>query len=344
MRHDTLSEVLRSIRLRGAVFFHMQGEAPWVIEAPPAGDIASTVMPGAEHVMAYHVVTRGACWAAVVGSPPVRVEQGDIIVFARGDAHVLSSVPGMRASYTINPLLFPPQQRPPFSVVVQGESVSSADYDQEVWPERTMLVCGFLGCDARPFNPLIGSLPRLLIVRAKDDASDGWLAQFIRFAVSESSQKRPGGKAVLERMSELMFVDLLREYIDGLAGEQAGWLGGLRDRIVGRALALMHERPAENWTIDSLADMVGLSRSALHERFVHFTGQPPMQYLASWRMQLAAGLLRESGAGLAAIALEVGYESAAAFSRAFKRATGVPPAQWRRDNALDNKAATPRPP
>ena len=140
---------------------------------------------------------------------------------------------------------------------------------------------------------------------------------------------------MLERLSEMMFVDAARRCLESLPGDSIGWLAGLRDRHVGRALALIHERPSREWTLEGLAQEVGLSRSAFHERFVQYLGQPPMQYLASWRIQLAARLLRESSRVVASIALEVGYESEAAFSRAFKRLVGMPPAAWRRASATD---------
>lgn len=334
MPNDTLSDVLRSIRLRGAVFFRLQGSANWVVESPPTHEIAAQVLPGAEHVMAYHVVTRGSCWVGVVGEPPVRAECGDIVVFAHGDSHVLSSAPHMRAARTVNPQIFASRQGPPFFVNVDGDEAALAASDEDPAAEHTTLVCGFLGCDLRPFNPLIASLPRLMHEKPGKDSDDSWLPQFMRFSHMGASQQRPGYAAVLERVSEAMLLDLVRRRLARQPEGSAGWLNGLHDRFVGEALALLHGRPAEHWTIDRLSDEVGLSRSALHERFLQFTGQPPLQYLASWRMQLAAGRLRQSSASVTSIALEVGYESMAAFSRAFKRATGVSPTQWRRD-ALD---------
>jgi len=197
----------------------------------------------------------------------------------------------------------------------------------------TTIVCGFISCDVKPFNPLIATLPRLLHLRASEVG--GWGAQFLQQAVAESHASRPGSEAMLARMSEMLFVDAVRRYVEVLPPEGTGWLAGLRDRFVGRALALLHEKPAEAWTIDELGRQVGLSRSALHERFVQFVGQAPMQYLAHWRMQLASGLLRSSNSTVATIALEVGYDSEAAFARAFKRLVGMPPAAWRR--ALSDK-------
>jgi AraC-like DNA-binding protein len=192
----------------------------------------------------------------------------------------------------------------------------------------TIAVCGFLGCDLKPFNPLIAALPRVLHLPAA--RAGAWVARVIEQAVVESNNPRPGGDAVLERLAEMMFVDAARRYLENLPEDATGWLAGLRDRFVGKALALMHERPDQAWTVDDLAREVGLSRSALHERFVQYLSHPPMQYLANWRIQLGTRLLRESNRTVATIALDVGYESEAAFSRAFKRMVGMPPAAWRR--------------
>jgi AraC-like DNA-binding protein len=205
-----------------------------------------------------------------------------------------------------------------------GVTIPVADAD-------AILVCGFLGCDLRPFNPLVAALPRVIHLPAARAGS--WVARVIDQAVDESNNRRPGGDAVLERLSEMMFVDATRRYLDTLPENATGWLAGLRDRYVGRALALMHERPDHQWTIDALGTEVGLSRSALHERFLQYVGQAPIQYLANWRIQVGARLLRESNRNVATIAQEVGYDSEAAFSRAFKRMVGVPPASWRRAQA-----------
>ena len=182
--------------------------------------------------------------------------------------------------------------------------------------------------DVRPFNPLIATLPRLLHLPAKDGSA--WSEQFATFAAAESAARRPGSEALLERLSEMMFVDAIRRHAEQLPDNTTGWLAGLRDRYVGRALALMHERPAAPWTIDDLGNQVGLSRSALHERFVSLVGQPPVQYLTNWRMQLASRKLLEGRSSVAAVAGDVGYDSEAAFARAFKRLVGMPPAAWRR--------------
>jgi AraC-like DNA-binding protein len=335
MSHDILSDVLRSVHLRGAMFYYVNGSRDWAAEALPSREIAAKVMPDSEHVMEYHVITRGSCWGAIIGEPPVRLETGDVLLFPHGDPHVVSSAPGLRG----------PADRPGYPHTKPAQLPFTLHYDaEEVRLEvasdtgsETTLVCGFLGCDLRPFNPLIATLPRLLHLKASGDHD--WTAHFMRQAVAESKNKRPGGEAMLERMSEMMFVDAVRRYVETLPEDSRGWLAGLRDRFVGRALALMHDAPGTDWTVDELGRRVGLSRSALHERFAEMIGQPPMQYLANWRMQVAASLLRNTNATVASIAQDVGYESEAALARAFKRLVGKPPAAWRRQTTRRTQLA-----
>lgn len=327
MTTDTLSDVLRSVHLRGAVFYYLSFGSEWAVEAPPASEIADAVIPGAEHVMEYHVITKGSGWVAIVGEPPVRLETGDIVMFPHGDAHVMSSAPGIRSTRMDPAWVFATRDDPkPIPIVFHTPHEFS--YGAPAPESMNNVVCGFLGCDLRPFNPLIATLPRLLHLPAGGDGA--WISQLMRQAVQSSQDKRPGGDAVLERLSEMMFVDAVRRHVERLPEESSGWLAGLRDRPVGRALALIHESPARDWTVDTLANEVALSRSAFYDRFVRLIGQPPMQYLAHWRMAAAATMLRQRRASVASIALDVGYESEAAFSRAFKRLVGTPPARWRR--------------
>jgi AraC-like DNA-binding protein len=334
MSHDTLSDVLRSVRLRSALFYYVYCDGDWVAEAPASCDIAEAVMPDSEHVIAYHVVTSGECWAAIGGESPRRLRRGDIVLVPQGDAHVVSSAPGLRAEPDVGAYFALRRDQRPFRVHYAGGLQPAAEIDQggatfaDGRTPDTSLVCGFIGCDARPFNPLLATLPRLMHLAA--GAGNDCASQFATFAAAETASRRPGGEVLLERLSEMMFVDAIRRHVDTLPEESTGWLAGLRDRIVGRALALLHARPAAAWTIDELGSQVGLSRSALHQRFVDLVGQPPMQYLTRWRMQLASRLLRDTQQGVAAIALDVGYDSEAAFTRAFRRAVGMPPAAWRR--------------
>ena len=330
MSGDTLSDLLRAVRLRGALFYYIEGASPWVAETPNAREIIPGIMPGVDHMMEFHGIVEGSCWAAIAGESPIRVSAGDVILFPQGDAHVMSSAPGMRSPNVDKGLFFtphPPQL--PFALSMTGSNITTARLDGG-GRDRATVVCGFLGLDARPFNPLLAALPRVLHIPGTALGEGSWVTTFMRAVVTESNQRLPGGEAVLERMSEMLFVEVLRRHIDSLPQEETGWLAGMRDPAVGRALSLLHAKAGEAWTLELLSQEAGLSRSALHERFVQLIGQPPMQYLTQWRMQLASGLLRETNAKLIEVALDVGYESEAAFSRAFKRVVGMAPGAWRK--------------
>jgi AraC-like DNA-binding protein len=339
MSHDPLSDVLRSVRLRGAIFYYVSFGGEWAAETPSSPMLASALMPGADHVMAYHLMARGDGWAATDGEAPVRLARGDIVMFPRGDGHVISSAPGLRAQEDRSDWRYTTRNDPKPIAVAYHRGVLRPGSPCPAEEAQSVVICGFIACDTKPFNPLVSALPRLLHLGA--GALGPWTVQLLDQAVAESREHRAGSAAVLERASEFVFVDAARRYLESLPAGAAGWLGALRDRHVGQAIALMHERPAENWTVEELGRRVGLSRSGLHERFLELTGQAPMQYLANWRMQLGAGLLRGSKAKVAAVAQEVGYDSEAAFARAFKRLVGQPPAAWRRAQAGERPGCAP---
>ncbi|HZQ00386.1 MAG TPA: AraC family transcriptional regulator [Reyranella sp.] len=317
MAADVLSDVLKTVRLTGATYFDVAASAPWAAEQPTREQVLPKILPGAERLISYHAVTEGECWASMVGGEGRRLVEGDIIVFTRGDPHVLSSAPGMRAE-PVAPADFDAVAAGPlpFFKTVGGSGAPTA-----------RLVCGFLACDARPFNPLLDQLPAIITTSWRE-SGPSWLGQFIMLARAESGSRRAGAESVLAKLSELLFIETLRRYIESLPAGQTGWLAGLRDPGVGKALSVLHARPARDWTIEELAREVAMSRSVLAERFNHLVGLPPMQYLAAWRMQLAAGLLN-GGGNVASVAAEVGYASEAGFSRAFKKIVGVPPSAWR---------------
>jgi len=328
MSRDTLSDLLRSVRIRGAVFYYVSCRSPWSAETPPASEIAEAVMPGCEHVMEYHMIAKGNGWAAISGAPPVKLAAGDIVIFPQGDGHVISSAPSVEPLRRSAEWIFSVRNEPHPMPIAYHHGVVEPGAALPVQDADMVAVCGFLGCDLKPFNPLIAALPRILHLPASHAGE--LVGHMIKQAVIESSNPQPGGYAVLEQLSEMMFVDAARRFLDSLPDNATGWLAGLRDRFVGKALQLMHERPNYAWVVDELAGEVGLSRSALHERFMKFLGLPPMQYLTKWRIQLGARLLRETNRNVAVIAQDVGYDSEAAFSRAFKRDVGMPPAAWRR--------------
>jgi AraC-like DNA-binding protein len=291
--NDPLSDVLRMVKLTGALFFLVDASSPW-----------------------------GEGWASVPGAHPVRFAAGDVIVFPRGDAYAMLSAPEGPADLEPGAALeffrAMAAGRLPFVVPEGGGG-----------DQRARFMCGFLGCDARPFNPLLATLPPLMHVRRPAAARHDLLDRLIEVALLEARANRPGAQAIRLRLSELMFVEAVRRYLEALPAEQTGWLAGLRDPGVGRALALLHERPAYPWTLEQLAAQSRMSRSVLAERFTRLVGQPPMQYLAHWRIQAAARLLADGAAKVSAVGIEVGYASEAAFSRTFKKVAGVSPAAWR---------------
>jgi AraC-like DNA-binding protein len=312
---DPLSDVLRAVRLDGAFFYTVEAAHPWGVFVADAHERVPRVLPGAEHLISYHIVTSGSCWGGVDAESQVLLEPGDVIVFPHGDGHLLSSEEGNR----LDPSIYTSAPTRPLETLRLGDTRNGA--------RRVTFVCGFLGCDARPYNPLLAALPRCMHIPG---GVSGWLAEFPRQVVIESRNARAGGATILTRMAELLFVDVVRRYMDGLNVQETGWLAGLRDSIVGPALTELHRRPSHPWTLVELAHAVSTSRTVLTERFVQLVGIPPMQYLTQWRLQLAAKELASGSEKVATIGARVGYESEAAFSRAFKRATGQAPASWRR--------------
>jgi AraC-like DNA-binding protein len=309
---DPLSDLLRVVRLDGAFFFGVEAAEPWSVETVAAEQLSPRIMPAAEHLISYHILIEGRCYGGVAGEEQVELLPGDVIVFPHGDAHLMSSGPGLRVGPDVNSTA--PARYP--DTVVLGEH----------GPRGASFICGFLGCDRRPFNPLLAALPRQMHMRGMATA---WHGSFTRQLTEESRLGRPGADCVLTRLAELMFIEVLRRYLDELPAGQTGWLAGLRDEVVGRVLTLLHGRPGHPWTLPELAREAASSRSSVAKRFTLLVGQPPMQYLAQWRMQVAANLLARSGAKVATIGAEVGYDSEAAFSRAFKKATGLAPGGWR---------------
>ena len=338
---DVLSDMLRVVRLRGAIFSYVECTDPWVAETPRSREIIPAIMPGVEHLMPFHGVATGTCWASLVNDEPVRLDEGDLALFPLGDHHIMSSAPGLRAKAVDPSAYFAPRpDQLPHDLSVTESGLSPRR--ENAGPVRNTVVCGFLGCDANPVNPLLASMPKILrMPRVAPDGSS-WIGDFIHLMVVESRLKRPGGEAVLERMSEMLFVEVIRRYVDMLPAGQTGWLAGLRDPAVGRALAIIHDRPAVPWTLERLGEAAAVSRSVLNERFALLIGQPPMQYLTRWRMQLAAASLRDTDAKVVDIADQVGYENEAAFSRAFRRAVGESPGAWRRARRAERaRAAVP---
>jgi AraC-like DNA-binding protein len=332
MQPDPLSDVLRNVRLTGTLFFLWHVSWPYATPVPSGRVFAPIVLPRAQQIISYHIVTQGSCWGALIGEAPVRLEAGDILLIPHGDAYVMSSSAQMCAAAQFD--MEPSLQF--FRRMAAGELPFVVE-DGDGGATSTRLICGFLGCDVRPFNPVLAALPRLVHLRAPADPARERLQTLVDYTLAEARQRRPGGQCVVVRLSELMFVEVVRRWLaEGEANTEAArtrsdWLAGLRDPLVGRALMKLHGKPAAAWTLETLAGEVGASRSRLAESFTRFVGQPPMQYLTQWRLQLAARMLADGSAKVAAVARDVGYQSEASFSRAFKRFVGSSPAQWRQD-------------
>ena len=313
---DVLSEVLKVVKLQGALFYNGEFSSPWSFYSPDSRTVAPYVAPAARHVIIYHLLTEGRASARLVDGERIILQAGDIVIFPHGDAHFLENGPATKAVEMEQELA---------RIFAQGLKRSSLGGGGEI----TKFVCGFMACDPRLSQIFLSGLPPVFKVSIRNDASGRWLENSIRFSVDEADASRAGGEAVLAKLSEVLFVETLRAYIADLPPEQTGWLAGARDSEVGKTLALMHRNPAHPWTIASLAKEAGVSRSVLAERFRHYLNEPPMAYLTRWRLQLGEQMLSSTSYSVAQIASEVGYESEAAFNRAFKREFAVPPARFR---------------
>jgi AraC-like DNA-binding protein len=313
---DVLSEVLRSVKLQGALFFNGEFSAPWCLHNSGMAGLAPHVSADPDHLIIYHFLTEGHAYASLPDGQRMELVAGDIVVFPHGDPHLLGNGKGVKPIDSINT----------FSEAGAGLKLVKFGGGGEI----TKFVCGFLACEPHLSQVFLASLPGILKVNVVVEPAGQWLAQSIRFSVDETNESNAGSGLVTTKLAELLFVETLRRYINALPEEETGWLAGARDESIGKALALLHKDPAEPWTIAELAKRVGLSRTGLAERFSHFLGESPMAYLTRWRLKLAAELLLSTDYSAAEVAVAVGYESEAGFNRAFKREFGNPPAQFRK--------------
>ena len=314
---DVLSDVLRMIRLEGALFLHGQFRHPWCLQTPNGAQLAGLLLGSPQHLAICHYVLQGQCWVLLGNGESELLREGDVVVFPHGDAHRLAS------QRELAPVDFGQVVRPPLAELNVVSYGGAGDSSQ--------LVCGWFAFEREIPNPLITTLPNRFSASLRQRPSGPWIEQSIRHALQTCSQSSPGAKAMTAKVAEALFMEALRGYIETLPAAQTGWLAGLRDPQVSRCLALLHAEPARAWTVDALAQAVHLSRSVLAERFSALVQMPPMQYLTRWRLAMAARLLSAEQGQVARVASLVGYESEAAFNRAFKRAYGVAPGQWRRD-------------
>ncbi len=327
---DAFSEVLSAVKLQGALFFNAEFSAPWGLISPASRDLASQVLPSAEHLIIYHLVTEGEAFVQLDEGAPVHLSAGDIVMFPHGHRH--------RMGNGSPPRLLTPEVVLKF-IRCRSLGPMQAGGDGQL----TRFVCGFMGCDPQLCRPILAGLPSVLKVNIRSSPAGEWLESSIRHLVSEASSNVPGSNAMLAKVSEALFVQTMRQYVAGLPSDQRGWLAGARDPVVGKSLAILHSRVNHCWTIAELAREVGLSRSALLDRFSRYLSEPPMAYLTRWRLQLAARRLASTPRSVAEIAEEVGYESETAFNRAFKRAFGVPPARYRRERRAESADSSGEP-
>jgi AraC-like DNA-binding protein len=318
---DALSQTLRVVRLASAIFINARFSAPWCYQSPRADQVVHLLAPGAERLVIFHLITEGDCYALLGTDEPVRLSAGDVVLFPQGDAHLMCSEIGLEPASGGAPLSELLSRRP-CQLAYGGGGAA------------TRLVCGYLACDARLARLLLAGLPPVVRVNVRGSAAGLWLEASVRYALAEARSPRPGGEGVLAKLSEVLFIEVLRLYMNEHAEGRTGWLAGVGDRIVGAALNAMHKEPARAWTLEELAHTANTSRSVFAERFAQLVGSTPMQYLTQWRMLLASNLLSQSNAPLTSIAQDVGYQTDAAFSRAFRREFGAPPAAWRRRHAV----------
>ena len=314
---DALSEVLHAVKLEGALFFNAEFTAPWGVRSPSAAEVNAFLGRGGRHLIMFHLLTGGRAQTRVEnGTHSEELAAGDIVVFPHGDAHILSN-------------------GAPARIVDNGKHLKKV-FSQGLTlcrdgggGEATRFVCGYMETDPEVSRTFLSGLPPVFKINIRHDSAGEWLENSLKFSAVQASTNRAGSDAVLTRLAEALFVETMRRYMAELPAQQTGWLAGARDPAVGAALAKLHRAPERAWTIASLAQEVGVSRSVLAERFRHYLGEPPMTYLSRWRLHLGARMLRSSSHSVARIAGEVGYESEPAFNRAFKREFGSPPARFR---------------
>jgi AraC-like DNA-binding protein len=317
---DAFSEILSGVKLNGAVFFSAEFSAPWGLSTPPSTAIADELAPGTEHLVLYHFLIDGGAMVEMADGLSMELAAGDVVIFPHGHQHHMTSSKDLAAPF------------PNYGIYAKVKARDLTPLRAGGGGCTSRFVCGYMTCDPYLCRPVLSGLPAVFKVNIRTDRSGQWLESSILHLVEEAASGRVGSEAMLAKLSEALFVDTLRRYVAGLPEQQTGWLAGARDPIVGKSLGLMHSRVAHPWTIADLAEEVGISRSALVERFTRYLSEPPMTYLTRWRLQLAARSLETTSRGVAEIAADIGYESEAAFNRAFKREFGQPPGRYRSDH------------
>ncbi len=314
---DAFSEILSGVKLHGAVYFTAEFSAPWGVSAPESHKMAAALSLGGVHLVLYHLVVEGTARVELDQGQPLLLQPGDVVVFPHGHPHHLCNGNNFTRPF------------PDYGINAKIKDRDLSLLRAGGGGENTRFVCGYMSCDPHLSRPILTGLPPVFKINMRTDRSGLWLENSILHLAEEAAQGGVGSEAMLTKLSEALFVDTLRRYVAALPDQQTGWLAGTRDPIVGKSLGLIHSRTAHPWTLATLAEEVGISRSALAERFTRYLAEPPMTYLTRWRLQLAARSLEKTSRGVAEIADSVGYESEAAFNRAFKREFGSPPGRYR---------------
>jgi AraC-like DNA-binding protein len=315
---DPLSDVLRMVRLTGGVFLDAHLSHPYCVEAAVTPDTCGSYIRASRQIIGYHYVAEGSMFVSIDRQNVMRIGAGDIVLLPRNDVHTVASSHELCLEVGLQ-LTLPPSPDGLARVTYGGGGAQSR------------IICGFLASEDE-FNPLIATLPRLLKLNVKRFSSAEWLESSVRFALQELTRGRPATSNTISRLSELLFVEAVRNYIDNSDDAETGWLRGLRDNQIGRTLALLHGNISQQWTVDGLAKAANFSRTAFINKFNAAVGVPPMRYITNWRMKIARLQLRDTNLSVAQVGYSVGYESEEAFSRAFKREVGVSPSHWRDQN------------
>jgi len=331
---DVLSDVLKTVRLTGSIFFTADLNDPWSVASPNSEIILRELPQKAECLTLFHIITEGSCWFQPEEMTPFLLQKGSVIIFPHGCKHTMCSNRSIHPVPLLNLLSF--EHIKGLSDVQYGGSGT-----------KTQFICGYLLCDQR-FNPMLGAIPEVIVLLSQDKSNiqidennpetpfnvlpfkkNSWLDITLKQIVEEVKGKSIGGSTVVTRLTELMYIEVLRRYMQGLPERSKGWLAALRDHEIGRALRLLHGHSGNKWDVEQIAAEVGVSRSAFARRFTDLIGESPMRYLTGWRMQIAKNLLQQPNLSLSMIADRVGYDSDIAFNKAFKRFNGIPPGKWR---------------
>ena len=313
---DVLTDVLEAAGLKSGIYGRLDLTAPWGLSFDCA----------AAH---FYVVTRGTCWLEAGEGGPIQLGGGDFVLLPKGSPHAIKDAPATPA--------LPIEQ----ALASCDRANSDARPDGIVryggGGAATTLAGGFFSTESGSQNLLFASLPPVLHVKGDAGTTVRWLEANLQFVASEMASGEPGFETIVSRLADILVVQAVRAHLAEKGGESKGWLRALVDPQIGRALSLIHEKPEDDWTVESLASKVGMSRSPFAARFAQLVEEPPLRYLTRWRMQKASRLLETSHAGLAVIAKRVGYDAEAAFSKAFKRYIGVPPGAYRRKIELRSR-------